>query len=179
MQADSLIPTPLDDSKLDWALLGDSPKEASKLELLLSSVSNNFVEQRLDILESIGLNVVAFEPDGLAISRSLMGRDSSPPSLILDMGDLATDLIIVLNDAPRLIRTISVGIDSIVKSAVQNLNIDEKQAQKFVYKFGLSKDKLEGQVYGAVENTVELLMAEIEKSIKFFGTRYPPARSSA
>src|SRR5690242_7602735 len=26
-QADSLIPTPLSDSKLDWAMLGDSPKD--------------------------------------------------------------------------------------------------------------------------------------------------------
>jgi Tfp pilus assembly PilM family ATPase len=55
---------------------------------------------------------------------------------------------------------------------MQNLNIDEKQATQFVMKFGLSKDKLEGQVYEAIINTVELLTTEVEKSIKFFQTRY-------
>ncbi len=59
-QADSLIPTPLDKSKIDWAVIGDSPKDKTKVEVLLSSVENDFVEQRLDLLESIGQEVVAF-----------------------------------------------------------------------------------------------------------------------
>src|SRR6185312_4982577 len=60
-QAESIIPTPLAKSKLDWAVLGQSPTDAAKVEVLLSSVANDFVEARLDMLESIGLNVVAFE----------------------------------------------------------------------------------------------------------------------
>jgi len=175
-QADSLIPTPLAESKIDWALLGDSPKEASKVELLLSSVSNEFVEQRLDMLESIGLNVIAFEPDSLAITRSLLAPDYLSAMLILDMGDVSTDLVITLNDAPRLIRSIPVGIEGIVKSAIQNLGVDEKQARQFVFKFGLSKDKLEGQVHNAISSTIDVLISEIEKSIKFFNTRYPNSK---
>ncbi len=175
-QADSLIPTPLSESKIDWALLGDSPKEASKVELLLSSVSNGFVEQRLDMLESIGLNVIAFEPDSLAITRSLLAPDNQAATLLLDMGDVATDLVITLNGAPRLIRSIPVGIEGIIKSAMQGLGIDEKQAQQFVFKFGMSKDKLEGQIYNAIISTVDILISEIEKSVKFFTTRYPSTK---
>src|SRR5690606_18795193 len=44
------------------------------------------------------------------------------------------------------------------------------------FKFGLSKDKLEGQVYQAINGTVELLVSEVEKSIKFVATRYPEAK---
>jgi len=172
-QADSLIPTPLAESKIDWALLGDSPKEASKVELLLSSVSNDFVERRLDMLESIGLNVIAFEPDSMALSRSLLKQGNTEPTLILDMGDLATDLVIVVNDTPRLIRSIPVGTEDIIKAAMSGLGIDRKQAQQFVFKFGLSKDKLEGQIHGAISSTVDLLVVEIEKSMKFLTTRYP------
>lgn len=177
-QADSLIPTPLDESKIDWALLGDSPKEASKVELLLSSVSNNFVEYRLDLLESIGLNVIAFEPDSMAMVRSLLAPGSAEPTLLLNMGNQATDLVITLNEAPRLVRSIPVGIDSIIKAAAQGLGIDDKQAQQFVFKFGLNKNKLEGQVVGAIQGTIEMLISEIEKSIKFFSTRYPNQKVS-
>ncbi len=177
-QADSLIPTPLAESKIDWALIGDSPKEASKVELLLSSVSNNFVEQRLDMLEFIGLNVIAFEPDSLALTRALLDPGNQEPTLILDMGDLATDLVIVVNDSPRLIRSISVGTEDIVKAAMHGLGIDRKQAQQFVFKFGLSKDKLEGQIHSAINSTVEVLVTEIEKSMKFLTTRYPESSIS-
>ncbi len=175
-QADSLIPTPLSESKLDWALLGDSPKESSKVELLLASVSNDFVERWLDLLESIGLNVIAFEPDSLALARSLLVPGTMAPHLILDMGDSTTDLVVTLNDAPRLIRSIPTGTDTLIKSAMQNLGIDEKQAQQFVFKFGLSKDKLEGQIHDAISGSVDVLISEIEKSIKFFNTRYPNAK---
>ncbi|HMH31263.1 MAG TPA: type IV pilus assembly protein PilM [Methylomirabilota bacterium] len=170
-QADALIPTPLAESKLDWALLGDSPADKTKQEILLTSVPNKFVEQRLDILESIGLNVVAFEPDNLAMARALAAPGPTP-QLLLDVGRGSTDLVVIQNGMPHLTRSIPTGVEAIVKAATQNLNIDQKQAEQFVFKFGLSKDKLEGQVFGAINSTIDLLIGEIEKSIKFFQTRY-------
>lgn len=171
LQADSLIPTPLAESKIDWALLGDSPTDKTKMEILLSSVPNKFVEDRLDMLESIGLNVVAFEPDNLAMARALAVPDNTP-QLILDVGRHSTDLVILLGGMPHLTRSIPTGVEAIVKAAMQNLNVDQKQAEQFVFKFGLSKEKLEGQVFQAISGTVDVLNGEIEKSIKFFETRY-------
>jgi type IV pilus assembly protein PilM len=92
--------------------------------------------------------------------------------MVIDVGYKSADLVITMNGAPRLTRAIPTGIEAIIRAAAQNLNIDEKQAQQFVFKFGLSKDKLEGQIFQAIISTVELLMSEIEKSIKFFQTRY-------
>jgi type IV pilus assembly protein PilM len=172
-QADTIIPTPLAESKIDWALLGDSPKDANQIEVLLSSVPNEHIEGRLDMLESIGLNVIAFEPDSMALARAVIAADAVTPQMVIDMGNISTDLVIVMNGAPRLTRSIPTGSDAVVRAAMQNLNIDEKQAQQFVFKFGLSKEKLEGQVHGAIITTVDLLMTEIEKSIKFFNARYP------
>jgi len=171
LQADSLIPTPLDESKIDWAVIGDSPADKTKQEILLTSVPNKFVEDRLDLLESIGLNVIAFEPDNLAVARALAAPDHGA-QLLLDIGRRASDLVVVMGDVPHLTRSVPTGVEAIVRAATQNLNIDEKQAEQFVFKFGLSKEKLEGQVFGAITGTVDLLVTEIEKSIKFFQTRY-------
>ncbi len=160
------------ESKIDWAYLGDSPAGPNKVEILLSSVPNEYIEQRLDMLEGIGLNVIAFEPEPLAMARAVIATDAVSPQMAIDMGMYGTDLVICVNGGPRLMRYISVGNSAIIKSAVQNLNIDEKQAEQFVYKFGLSQDKLEGQIYNAIINTVDGLVSEIEKSIKFYQTRY-------
>ncbi len=171
-QADSLIPTPLAESKIDWAVLGDSPKDKTKVEVLLTSVSNEFIEKRLDMLESIGLNVIAFEPDNLALARALIAPDVTVPQMVLDIGYKSTDLVIVMNGAPRLTRSIPTGSEAIIHAATQGLGIDDKQAEQFIFKFGLSKDKLEGQIYQAIIGTVDIIMSEVEKSIKFFQTRY-------
>jgi Tfp pilus assembly PilM family ATPase len=163
----------LDESKIDWAMVGDSPKEPNKVEVLLSSVSNSFIETRLDLLESIGLNVVAFEPDSMAMARAIIPVDTTSPVMVLDIGAKSTDLVISFKDAPRLIRAISIGTEAIIQAAKQNLSIEKQQAEQFVYKFGLSKDKLEGQIYNAIINTVDILVTETDKSIKFFQARYP------
>jgi type IV pilus assembly protein PilM len=172
LQADALIPTPLSESKIDWALLGDSPADKTKVEVLLSSVPNEFVEARLDLLESIGLNVIAFEPDNLALTRSMLAPDTASPHMVLDIGSKSTDLVVTMNGTPRLTRSIPTGSEAIIRAAMQNLNIDDKQAEQFVFKFGLSKDKLEGQIYQAIIGTVDILTTEIDKSIKFFSSRY-------
>lgn len=171
-QAESLIPTPIGEATLDWAQIGDSPLDKNKVEVLLTSVGNEFVESRLDMLEGIGLNVIAFEPDNLALTRAILAPDATAPQMVVDVGSMSTDMVVAMNGAPRLTRSIPTGTDAIIKAAMQNLNIDQKQAEQFVFKFGVSKDKLEGQIYQAIIGTVDLLMGEIDKSIKFFHKRY-------
>jgi len=171
LQADSLIPTPIDESKIDWAVIGDSPADKSKQEILLTSVPNKYIENRLEMLEAVGLNVVAFEPDNLALARALSTADAKT-QLILDIGRMSSDLVIMTSGIPHLTRSIPTGIESIIRTTAENMNIDAKQANQLLFKFGMSKDKLEGQVLQAVTGAIEQLTSEIEKSIKFFQTRY-------
>lgn len=175
-QADSIIPTPIDISKLDWAVIGDSPTDATKVEVLVTSVENTYIEQRLDMLEGIGLNCIAFEPDSFALARSLIPHDSQVPQMVIDMGNKATDLVVVAGGAPRLVRSIQIGSETLIRTGAQNLNVDDKQAEQFIFKFGLGRDKLEGRVYEAIINTIDILIAEIEKSIKFYASRYPESK---
>lgn len=172
-QAESFIPTPLAESKIDWALLGDSPKDAAKVEVLLSSVSNNYIEGRLDLLEEAGFNVIAFEPDTFAVMRAIVAPDAVAPQMVIDIGERSSDLIIVVNGAPHLTRSLATGSEAIIRAAMSGLGVDAEQANQFVYKFGVSRDKLEGKVYNTIIGVVDNLVSEIEKSIKFFQSRYP------
>lgn len=172
-QAEQFIPMAIDDVKIDWAVLGKSLRDTTKIEVLLASVSNKFSESRLDLVESLGLNVVALEPDSLALVRSLIPTGSRDAHMIVDFGDFTTDIVMVLAGAPRLIRSIPVGMQTLVKIAQQNLTIDTNQATQFIMKFGLYPDRLEGQILKALDATLEQFVAEITKSAKFFQSRYP------
>ena len=172
-QADQFIPMSADEAKIDSVILGDSPVDSAKMEVLLASVTNKFSEARMDMLESIGLDVIALEPDSIALSRALTEKTSTSAQMIIDMGEYATDIVVTHNGAPRLVRSIPSGGQALLKAAMQNLNIDENQARQFVYKFGLDQTKLEGQIYRALLSTVEVVATEVQKSIKFFSGRYP------
>ena len=172
-QIDQYIPMSIDDSKVDWALLGQSLHDPKQQEVLLASTAKNYAEDRLEFIESLGFNVIAAEPDAIAMVRSLLPAGVPDARLIIDVGELATDLAITFGDSPRLVRNIPTGIKSMIKAAVQNLNIEEDQARQFILKFGLVPDRLEGQIYRAIEPTLDNFAAELVKSVKFFQTRYP------
>jgi type IV pilus assembly protein PilM len=172
-QIDQYIPMAVDEAKVDWVLLGQSAHNPQQQEVLLASTANSYAEERLEFIEGLGLNVIAAEPDPIAMIRALLPSGIQDARLIIDVGELSTNLVVTYNDSPRLVRTIPTGIHSLVKAAVQNLNVQEDQARQFILKFGLAPDRLEGQVYHAVESVLEQFAAELTKSIKFFQTRYP------
>jgi len=172
-QIDKFIPMSLDDAKVDWKLLGPSMHDPKQLEVLLASTAKSYSESRLEMIENLGLNVVAAEPDPIAMIRSLLPVNASDGLMIVDMGEQSTDIALTYSNSPRLVRTIPVGLNTLVKAAVQNLNVKDEQARQFILKFGLAPDRLEGQVYRAVEATLENFSTELMKSIKFFQTRYP------
>lgn len=172
-QLDQYIPMSIDEAKVDWVLLGQSAHDPSKQEVLLASTANSFAEERLEFIEALGFNVVAAEPDPIAMARALLPAGLADARLLIDVGEVSTDLVMTFNDAPRLVRTIPTGLYSLVKAAVQNLNVQEDQARQFILKFGLAPDRLEGQVFHAVEGVLDGFAAELVKSIKFFQTRYP------
>ena len=171
-QVDQYIPMSSDEAEVDWVLLGESLHAQNQYEVLLTSTSKTYAEERLELVEGLGFNVIAEEPDAIAMVRSLSVTDSQDARLIIDMGENSTDLAVVYNGAPRLIRMIPTGLSSLVRAAVQNLNVQEDQARQFILKFGLAPDRLDGQVLRAIDSTLDNFSSELIKSIKFFQTRY-------
>ncbi|HRF28908.1 MAG TPA: type IV pilus assembly protein PilM [Candidatus Saccharibacteria bacterium] len=171
-QIDQYIPMSVDEAKVDWKPLGQSLHDPKQQEVLLTSTAKSYAEDRLEFIESLGLNVIAAEPDPIAMIRSLLPRTITDARLIVDMGELSTDIAITFGDSPRLVRTIPVGLSSLLKAIVQNLNVQEDQARQFVLKFGLAPDRLDGQVLHALESTLDNFTSELTKSVKFFQTRY-------
>lgn len=172
-QIEQYIPMSADEAKVDWALLGDSLHAPGQQEVLLTSVARVYSEERLEFIEGLGLEVIAAEPDPIAMIRALVPANNQGAVLLLDMGEFSTDIAIVYGDAPRLIRTVPVGISSFIKAASQNLNVQEDQARQFILKFGLAPDRLDGQVLKALDATLGNFVSEITKSVRFFQTRYP------
>lgn len=172
-QIDQYIPISIDDAKVDWAVLGQSTHDNKKKEVLIASISKSYAEERLELVENLGFNVIAAEPDGIAITRSTLPSGIPDARLIVDVGEMTSDLAITYSDNPRLVRNIPIGVRSLIKSVTQNLSVETDQARQFVLKFGLMSDKLEGQVYRSIEPTIDNFATELTKSIKFFQGRYP------
>ncbi|MBR3164243.1 type IV pilus assembly protein PilM [Candidatus Saccharibacteria bacterium] len=169
---DQYIPMPIDDAKVDYVFLGPSPNDPKITEVLLSSTAIQYAEERMESVESIGFNLVAMEPEPIAMSRALATPGSTDAQMIVDFGEDAADLSVVYG-APRLVRTLPGGLTVLTRTVASSLNVKEDQARQFILKFGLAQDKLEGQVFKALDRVLENFANEISKSVKFFQTKYP------
>lgn len=171
-ELDQYIPMAVEDAEVDYAVLGPSPNDPNKAEVLLSSSSMDYTEMRMETLEKIGLNVIAQEPEPIAMTRSLAPVGSQDARIIVDLGETSTDIVVVYKGAPRLVRSISGGLSALVNIVSSTLNVREDQARRFILKFGLAQDKLDGQVFKALDNTLDSFSQELTKSVRFFQNKY-------
>lgn len=171
-QLDKYIPMPLDEATVDYLSLGVCPHDATKAELLISSTAVDFAESRMELIESFGLNVVAQEPESLAMARALTPVGAQDARMIIDLGERSTDIVMMYRGMPRLVRSIPGGFSLLIKTVSSSLSVKEDQARQFILKFGLAQDKVEGQVFKALDSTLESFASELGKSMRFFKSEY-------
>ena len=172
-QIDMIIPGGAQDSKVDWSVLDADVKNAPKKEVFVCSTKNDFIEQRLEMLERINLNVLAFEPDVLALVRALASANSAQAaSLLVDIGFHDTDISIVYKNEPRLIRTVSIGIFHILKAVINNLRVDQTQGQQLLFQVGMNGGETYKALSSTIVQTLDNILVELRKSVSYFVNRY-------
>jgi type IV pilus assembly protein PilM len=171
LQADQYIPMDTKDVKLDWVVIGPGKTDREQ-EVLVVAAPNTVTEKYLSIFEQAGVELIALEPNAVALARAVVPA-SDLAVITLDIGSVATDITIVHSNMPKLVRSANIGGNTFVRAVAQNLGLDEAQAMQFTQKFGLTQTKLEGQVYQAIKPSLDQLVGEIDKSVKFFAGQYP------
>ena len=175
-EADQYVPMSVDEAKINFAVLGISPNDAKKAEILLSSTDNAYAESVMESVEQLGLNVIAQEPEPIAMVRALAPVGVQDARMIIDLGETSTDLVVMYQGSPRLVRSIPGGLLSFVRTVENSLKVRDDQARQFILKFGLAQDKLEGKVFEALKSTLEGFAMEMTKSVRFFQNRYVGAQ---
>ena len=171
-EIDKYVPMAMSDAKADYVILGPSPNDPAKTEVLVSSVAKDYAESTMEMIEKTGLNIIAMEPEPLAMARSLAIPGAIDATLVVDFGEKSTDLVIVYRNQPRLVRSIPGGFGVLVKAVANGLDVREDQARQFILKFGLDENQVEGQVFKTLNSHLDNFASELAKSVRFFQTKY-------
>lgn len=171
-EIDKYVPMAMSDAKADYTILGPSPNDPAKTEVLVSSVAKDYAENVMEMIEKTGLNIVAMEPEPLAMARALNIPGAIDATMVVDFGENSTDLVITFKDQPRLVRSVPGGLTVLVKAVANGLNIREDQARQYILKFGLDQNQAEGQVFRILNTHLDSFASELTKSVRFFQTKY-------
>ena len=175
-QASKYIPIPLNQAKLDWAVIGEY-SATDELSVLLVAAPNNIANKYLNIIQKAGFELLTLEINALALARSLTVPSQLTASVIIvDIGTLSSDIAIFTGPVPQIVRSIGVGSKAMRRVISQNLGLDETQADQFMKKFGLQEDKIEGQVYKTLKPVIDHVVEELNKSIAYQFERSPESK---
>lgn len=171
-EMDKYVPMAMSDAKADYIILGPSPNDPAKTEILVSSVAKEYAETTMEMIEKTELNIIAMEPEPLAMARSLTTPGAIDAVMAVDFGENSADIVVSFRGQPRLVRSVPGGFAVLVKAVTNGLGIREDQARQFILKFGLDPNQVEGQVLKILDTHLDNFASELGKSVRFFQTKY-------
>ncbi|MEI6266824.1 MAG: type IV pilus assembly protein PilM [bacterium] len=165
-QAEQNIPLKIEDVRIDWQVIRENPTTHETAVMVVSAPNKN-ASRLLEIFNMADMNVIFLETNSIANSRSLSNLND-PIVMIVDIGAATTEITIVENSVVSHVRSVSSGGYAFTRAISQGLGLDITQAEQFKQKFGMSQDKLEGQVYKTLKPFVGNITDEIRRSMKYY-----------
>ena len=126
-----------EDSKQNEAKVISSGAGDNNYRILLTVAPKNLVARYIDIFKRAKFNLLSLETEAFALSRSLIGNDTSTV-MIVDIGATTADICIIEDGVPILNRGIDTGGEFITKTIMNSLNVDQERAEQFKRDFGLA-----------------------------------------
>ncbi len=169
LEASQYIPVPIDSLYLDYEVTSRSQQG---LEVLLVATPRKIVDSYMNLLKSLKLEPVVFEPSINAASRLLQmaGKAAAEPSILVDIGSVTTDLAVF--DRTLLVSsTINAGGDTITDLIARNLHMSEKQASELKNQYGIAFSEKQQRIVDAIKSQLDNLVREIQKSIRYHSER--------
>ncbi len=169
-QAEQNIPLKIDEVKIDWQIVRENPITKEKAVMIIAAPKAK-TEKVMNLFEMADLDVVCLETSSIAVARAI-SSPNEPLVMVLNLGASASEITIIENGIVSHVRNLPVGGTALTRVIARDLGLDNTQAEQFKMRFGLSQDKLEGQVYKTIKPLIDNIVEEIQRSIKFYNTQF-------
>jgi type IV pilus assembly protein PilM len=119
-----------DDVVVQYAKVGES---AEGTNLLVFAVRKDVIGRRIEYARGAGVEPLAMGLDALALYEAVLAAgliDESPTCVLLDIGHRATGMVFVVEGAVRALRSVRLGVDSIVHGLARDMEIGLGEADQ-------------------------------------------------
>lgn len=133
IEADSLIPYPLEEVYLDFEELGESQTHTGKVDVLLSAAHKNMVDGRITLLREVQFEPKVMDIEGYALGNAL--RLFYPPqegnTVCINLGATQIQVCVLRGDQVIYSKEHSFGFDTLIQdlSVIHTLERQEAEQQ--------------------------------------------------
>jgi type IV pilus assembly protein PilM len=168
-EAEQYIPGHTENLYLDYSILHE---DEEGIEAFIVAMPKKIVDSYLVLTKLLGLEPILFDTS-IGASARLFSLDPhrSTPSLLIDFGTSSTD-ITIFNRGVVVLGTTAFGGEDITKAISRKLSIPPSEALILKSRYGLSSSIVQKQIIAAIEPSLELLIKEIRRTIRYYEQRY-------
>ncbi len=163
-EAETFIPYPLEEASLNYEVI--SRDEQGRPFVFVVAVRHEVVEQYVKLFKACGLSPIAFETTSLGMRNAFSQIvDQANPVLVLNLGEIYTDLVIIRENSVYSTRALSVGGEAFTKAISLNLGLDIPSAEEYKKAYGMKEQELEGKIKLAILPVFNSIAEEVRKAM--------------
>lgn len=170
-QVEQYIPMPLDQAVWSFEII-KKDEAAGKMEVLLVAAGKTLVDAYRQVVETAGLEPVAFETELMATARAILLADS-PLSAVVDIGSKSTDVGLARARQLLFARTVPTAGEAFTRAIETTLGLDTSQAENYKNTYGFSAKQLEGKLLEAMKPVMTVIATEVKKTVDFYVAKHP------
>ncbi len=184
------ISSSVDDSMIEFEILGPVPGEDDKMSVMLVAAPNAMVESRLAALTLAGLEPAAVDIEAFALQRALLDLSPTRPGegetlALLDIGAATTDVNIVTNGCFALTRNIPIAGDSFTQALKSVLpGADRAALEELKSRVDMAAlltpdaDPEAAALARAMQPGIDELLREVRRSTNYYQSQLADAANS-
>ncbi|OGY49394.1 MAG: hypothetical protein A3D39_00745 [Candidatus Buchananbacteria bacterium RIFCSPHIGHO2_02_FULL_39_17] len=170
LKAEEVIPFKSTEVYFDFKIIG---RRQNDQEVFYAAVPAKILDSYLKLLQSLGLEPVAFDLESISLARALIAKAAGDQAvLLMDVGARTTNLNIFDNNGIRQSLVINIAGDRFTKAITQHLKIPFKDAEALKIKSGFDSEKEAGKILLILQNEFKRIIAETKKLMDFYQKRY-------
>ncbi len=161
------VPLKLEESIFEFKHIIKPKNKNEELFLNVTVIPKSIIDIYTEIFNEVGLNIVSFETESMAISKTIIPRNDLGSYMIVNMKDTSTTLSIVSNGVTCLTSSLTIGGNSVVEGLKKVLPESFNKTNKIPDNI-LSFDDYDEEVYVSLLNIFSIIKDEIEKFNKYW-----------
>jgi len=174
-QAEQHIPIPPEELSLEYEVLFRPPKndKTSMMKVMLIGARKSVIERYWTMFTALGIEPTMLETQILSVMRSAQFEVTDPTTLLVHIGAATMDMSLVHQGQMEFVISHLSGGQVLTRSLEQSIGLDATQAESYKRTYGLDEAQFQGKVRQVLLPAVTILVAEMQKAIRFFISQRP------
>ncbi len=161
-EAETFVPYSLKDVQIDYQII--EKDEQGKQHIFVVAAKTEFISGLSTVLKKAGLVPLALENGATALTRALCPLRSSP-TLILEIGNRETMILVAKNGNPYITRVLPLGGEAFTRAVSLALGMDQFKAEEYKKAYGLKKGQWQDKIRTALLDVLSNLVEEVRKTM--------------